>query len=298
MEDEGTDIVSVIIPCRCNSGELKQCLERIRMHGIPSEVIVVDSTSDNSISEVVDQFENVRHVLAGADLLPGGARNLGAHHAKGEYFLFIDADCTPEPGWMMSAISALRTGAKISGGPILDKYPWHPIASIDNLMQFVDFPGKRPDGASSYFPGCNIAITRTVFMELGGFPVDVRAGEDVMFSSAAFEKWPMGLRFVHDMRVRHSGRRNFRAFMKHQEYFGFYRGRLGLRLKPLHQQLGQKMLMIFPVIGIRFYYIMSRTVRWNMPGIFRIIVFFPILIIGLAAWAMGFYRGCRTGRTL
>lgn len=262
---------------------------------MPYEVIVVDSTSNDSVSKVTDMFENVRHVYS-PDLFPGRARNMGVYYARSDYLLFIDADCIPEPGWMMSAISALKAGAKMAGGPIIDKFPWHPVASIDNLMQFADFPGQRPDGSISYFPGCNLALSRKVFIELGGFPDYVRAGEDVIFSSSAYKKWPLGLRFIQDMRVRHSGRKTFKAFLKHQQEFGFYRGHLRLKLRPLYQRFGREIFMVFPVICIRFHYIVSCTVRWNMQGIVRIIVFLPILIFGLIAWAEGFRRGCRTGR--
>ena len=297
MTNNDPNLISVIIPCRCNANELKKCIQGIKIQEIPHEVIVLDSTSNDSVANVTSQFDNVHLVPCSPDLLPGGARNLGTRYARSEYLLFIDADCIPESGWIMSAISALKAGAKIASGPILDKFPFHPVAFVDNLLQFADFPLNRPNGISSYFPGCNLALTRTVFIELGGFPDDLPAGEDVIFSSLAAKRWPLGLWFVHTMRVHHSGRKKFDAFMKHQEVFGFYRGRLGLKLRPIYQHLGEKMIMAIPIIYIRFFYIISRTARWNKPGLLRIIVFLPILLFGLAAWAKGFHRGCSKRRT-
>jgi glycosyltransferase involved in cell wall biosynthesis len=287
--------ISVVVPCRGHANELKNCLRGLHQQTTtsPYEIIVVDSAADPAVAAVVTAFPTVRLVHSQSGLLPGGARNLGAQHARGDYIAFTDADCIPESGWLSAAIAALNTDATVVGGPVLDARPFHPLAVADNLLQFPDLSPHRPDGTASYFPGCNFAISRVAFYELGEFLTDLAAGEDVLFVSAAATRWPGDVRFVRGMRVRHIGRTHLRAFWRHQEVFGFYRGRLGLRLRPIHQRLGGRAMLAVPIACKRLGYIVFRTVQWNPVGLLRIIVLLPILLLGLVAWVKGFRRGCR-----
>jgi glycosyltransferase involved in cell wall biosynthesis len=287
-------LISVVVPCCGHANELKNCLLGLQRQTTtsPYEVIVVDSAADPAVVAVVAAFPTVHLVRSQSGLLPGAARNLGVRHARGDYIAFTDADCIPEPEWLEAAIAALNTDATVVGGPVLDARPFHPIAVADNILQFSDLSPHRPDGTASYFPGCNLAISRVAFYELGGFPTDLPAGEDILFISAAAKRWPGGIRFMRDMRVRHTGRTDLWTFWRHQEVFGFYRGYLGLLLQPIHQRLGSYRVLAVPIACKRLGYIVSRTVRWNPFGLLRIIVLLPILLLGLAAWAKGFHDGC------
>lgn len=288
-------LISVVVPCRGHANELKNCLRGLQEQTTtsPFEIIVVDSAPDTAVVNVVAAFPTIRLVRSQSELLPGAARNLGAQHAQGRYLAFTDADCIPESGWLAAAIEAFNSGTTVVGGAVLDAHPFHPIAVADNLLQFTDYSPHRPDGVVSRFPGCNFAISRTAFYELGGFSTDLPSGEDVLLSSAAATRWPGGIRFMRDMRVRHTGRTDLYAFWRHQEVFGFYRGRLGLRLRPIYQRLGGRAMLAVPIACRRLGYIVFRTVQWNPFGLLRIIVLLPILLLGLAAWVKGFRRGCR-----
>lgn len=299
--------ISVIVPCRDHSGELRRCLQGLTEQIIssPYEIIVVDSAADPAVAAVVAAFPTVYLVRSRAGLLPGDARNLGVRHAKSPYLAFIDADCIPEPNWLASALTALNEGAIMVGGPVLDVYLFHAFAVADNLMQFIDFSPRRPDGIATHFPGCNFAATRTAFHELGGFPANVPVGEDVLFTGAIATRWPNSALFVRDMRVRHTGRTNLRAFWQHQEILGFYRSRLGLMLRPIHQSMGRWAIMTIAVVCKRFSYILIRAVQWHPTGLLRLILLWlwPSLLLGLVAFARGFRRGCcevvkEEGRTL
>lgn len=287
--------ISVVVPCRGHANELKNCLLGLQEQTTtsPYEIIIVDSAEDQEVANVVAAYPYVHLVRSQLELLPGDARNLGARHARGEYLAFTDADCIPDSGWLAAALAALNTGATAVGGPVLDAYPHNPIAVADNLLQFPDLSPRRPDGAASYFPGCNFAISKTAFYELGGFPTGLPAGEDVLFFTAAVKRWPDNLRFVKAMRIRHTGRTGLRSFWRHQELFGFYRGRLGLRMRPIYQRLGSRAILAVPIACSRLGYIIFRTVQWNPAGLIRVVFLLPILMFGLAAWVKGFRRGCR-----
>lgn len=288
-------LVSVVIPCRNHADELRHCLRGLECQTTAAshEIIVVDSAADPAVAEVASGASSVRLVRSRSGLLPGGARNLGARYALGHYLAFIDADCIPEPKWLEAATTALAEGHLVVGGPVLDANLRHPISIVENLLQFVNFSTNRPDGPSSYLPGCNLAVSRSTFDKLGGFHETLPAGEDIILSNAASNLWPRKVRFVNHMRVRHSGRTKIQPFLRRQEEFGYYRGRLGLLLLPTYQSLGRLGILTVPVILKRLAYIVLHASRWNPATLPRILILLPILLLGLGAWAKGFYHGCQ-----
>ncbi|MGH7571916.1 MAG: glycosyltransferase family 2 protein [Gemmatimonadota bacterium] len=292
---EEAPAVSVVVPCRGQARELRACLEGLSTQATPApfEIVLVDSAADQTVAETAASLPGVRLVRSPSGLLPGSARNLGVRHARGRWIAFIDADCIPEGGWLAAAVAALEAGARMVTGPVLDTLPLHPIASTDNALQFADFLPRRRNGPVTHCPGCNLAVVRAVLDELGGFPEALPIGEDTALSSAAAARWPDEVVFVRDMRVRHRGRVQLGAFREHQERFGLYRARLASHLRPHDLRLGRSAPGAALISGRRLAYIALRTLRWRPATGPRMIVFLPVFLVGLAAWARGFRAGCR-----
>ncbi|MEO8089216.1 MAG: glycosyltransferase [Gemmatimonadales bacterium] len=285
--------ISVVIPCYRHANDLTRCLAGLaaQVVEVAFEVIVVNSAADPAVAAAATEG-GARLVESQGRLLPGPARNLGATHALGEVLAFIDADCVPEPGWLAAAWTARKAGARLVSGPVLHALPLHPIAVSDNLLQFADFPGNRPDGAARYFAGCNLAISRADFERVGGFPDrSLPAGEDTVFCAAVLACWPDGLQFKRAMRVRHTGRTTFGAFLDHHATFGYCRGALDLHLSPWHRTWGAHRLMAPPVAAKRLSYILGRGAQWDWGQLARTLLLLPIVLPGLFAWAAGFRRG-------
>ena len=313
-------VASVVIPCRGHAKEVARCLRSIERQRVdfPFETIVVDSASDPAVEEVVREAAAVRLVRSEIPLQPGPARTLGVSHARGMYLVFIDADCQAEPDWLAAAVGVLRDGlgdgpraapgggrragqsahqkdrVHMVGGPVLDARPRHPVAVTDNLLQFSDFRPGRRDGSARYFPACNMAVLRSSFAQVGGFPdPEFGAGEDTGLCNRFLERWPDGLRFVQGMRVMHDGRAAFREMLSHQAGFGYARGRLRLHLTPRQQRLGSLAPLLPAVAMKRLVYLLKRNVRWDPLRTPRFVLLLPLIVPGLLAWAGGFRRGCR-----
>jgi glycosyltransferase involved in cell wall biosynthesis len=296
--------VSVVIPCRDHAIELGRCLGSVRAQTFAGsfEIVVVDAGLDDEVARVedarVEQDDTrvVTRVVRGREPLgPGQARNLGATHSRGRALCFIDADAVAEPGWLEAALATLEAGARVAGGAVLHGEPWHPVATIDNLMQFSDFPPGRPPGPAVLLPTCNLAISRADFAAAGGFPVlEFTAGEDVLFCESVRRRWPGSLRFDPSMRVRHYGRGTLQALWRHQDRFGYIRARCGLRLTQTHRRLGRSMLLV-PLLSLRrIGYLVARAFQWQPAALLVYVLALPVLMIGLTAWCRGFHRGLRT----
>jgi glycosyltransferase involved in cell wall biosynthesis len=290
---------SIIVPCRNHAPALSRCLESLSSqqfeHGF--EIIVVDSASDDAVAAVVGEHAPAALVRSRQPLLPGPARNLGVRSARGVHLLFIDADCVAETGWLTATVQALTHGAKLVGGPVLHGLPWHPVAVIDNLMQFSDLSAGRAAGAARLLPGCNLGMARADFEQLGGFPTgELTAGEDVLFCNRVSARWPGQVLFCPAMRVRHFGRSTLPQLWAHQQRFGFTRAIHGLELRPRYRRWGRYALLA-PAVGLkRLSYMGLKAARSQPSALAAMMLCLPILLFAMTAWCVGFHRGCRQVR--
>ena len=283
----------MIVPWGGPGLEIGACLASLAAQScsFPFDVIVVDAAP--ALGRVLALPEGVRRVDAPRALPPGAARNAGAAATPAKMLAFLDSDCVAEPRWLEQAVAALGDGRVLVGGPVGDVLPWHPIAAIDNLLQFAEQGPRRRSGNAAYFPACSMATTADVFGQCSGFPETMPVGEDVAFCLSVAARHPGGLRFVREMRIRHLGRRSLPAFVAHQISFGWARAVTGYFLPDWARRLGRHAWAIPLVAGKRFLFLLHRTIAVNPPALLRIVCFFPVLGVGLIGWAYGFHAGCR-----
>jgi len=291
----GTSIdVSIVIPCHAgHAGVLPACLlSLMAQQGAQArEILVINSNDDWEVVQAVAGFP-VRLIDGGGKLTAGAARNRGVAAATGALVAFIDADCVAEPSWLLVIAQRLTGDVVAVSGPVLDYFAWHPIATVDNRMQFVDQLPGRPAGGFTSAPGCNLAISRRVFLETGGFPAQVQTGEDTMLTAQLADRFSGNVLFEPAMCVRHRGRTAFREFLRHQRDFGFGRGRFGLNLTARQQALCRHRGIVAAAAMRRYVYFMKRTAQWKPRSLAYLILLSPLLLAGLAAWAQGLYQGC------
>ena len=121
QSDQQQPFVSVIIPVFNDNESLRLCLAAIAQQTYPQaryEVIVVDNNSQESTTQVVDEFEGVVLVK---EPQPGSyiARNRGLLSAQGSAIAFTDADCVPALTWLEAGVTALVSEPNVGlvGGP-------------------------------------------------------------------------------------------------------------------------------------------------------------------------------------
>ncbi|WP_187264256.1 glycosyltransferase [Pontibacter beigongshangensis] len=85
-------LVSVIVPCYNHGKYLRYAINSIWQQQYPNiEIIVVDDGSIDNTRVVAANLDGVTYVYQENQGL-SAARNLGVKHAKGEFFVFLDAD--------------------------------------------------------------------------------------------------------------------------------------------------------------------------------------------------------------
>jgi hypothetical protein len=116
MEDRGlrpttpTTIWTVVVTFNA-AAVIRRCLDSLCNSEVATSVVVVDnSSSDNTVAVVEDEYPEVRLVHAGTNLGFGGACNLGAHFAGAtadSYLFFLNPDAYVDPGCIGTLASTL-----------------------------------------------------------------------------------------------------------------------------------------------------------------------------------------------
>jgi len=112
-------MISVIIPVYNQAKRLAKCLDSLLTQTYKDyEVIVINDGSKENIGMVIDKFtpllgnklKYIRQENKGAPM----ARNRGASEARGEYFLFCDADIQMTPDMLEQMLKTLADNPRAS----------------------------------------------------------------------------------------------------------------------------------------------------------------------------------------
>ena len=111
-------LISILIPARNEAENISRCLKSLLKQDYPNlEIIVLNDNSTDGTSKVVKviaEKDNRVRLVEGAPLKDGWiGKNFASHqlakYAKGEYFIFTDADTLHFPKTVSSAFGALIT---------------------------------------------------------------------------------------------------------------------------------------------------------------------------------------------
>lgn len=219
---------SIVIPTFNRPDQIRRCLDGIAALETKKkdrfEVVVVDDGSRAPLDDVVDDFRERLHIrlMRQENQGPATARNVGAAAANGDYLVFIDDDCVPEPDWLLKigrhlALSPL-TGV---GGGTRDRMGSLYTTAHQALMDYL-YATRNADREQAHFCATsNLCLPRETFVELGGLTTSFRytAGED----RDLCDRWRAAgheLHYLPDARVNHYHALNLRTFLRLHYYYG------------------------------------------------------------------------------
>ena len=187
---------SVIVPSFNRCEEISHLIDSFAMLQSPPdrfELIIADDGSTDKTSEIIARYiGEVKFTLnfyTQQNKGPGAARNLGMEKGNGDFFVFIDSDCTVSPEWLSRIDQSLSAEqADAFGGPDSFKKDFPPLLKAINysMTSFLTTGGIRGHSRKKigkFYPrSFNMGLSREVYNKIGGFG-NLRHGQDIEYSN-------------------------------------------------------------------------------------------------------------------
>lgn len=183
-------MISVIIPLYNKADSISQALDSVLAQTYQHfEVVVVDDGSTDGGAAVVERYADprirlIRQVNGGVS----AARNKGIAEAQGEHVAFLDADDVWMPGFLEEIAALQREYPECRAQATNYIFNSNELKS-PTILRRLPFKGER-GVLTNYFEvaSCShppvwtsaVCIERALLQEIGGFPVGIKSGEDLL----------------------------------------------------------------------------------------------------------------------
>lgn len=246
-----TPLFSVIVPTFRRRESLASCLRALAAQEVDRdrfEVVVVDDGSALPPRDLVAEFAerlNLR-LCEQANAGPAAARNVGAAEARGQYLVFTDDDCRPDPRWLSALAEAVERHPGCAIGGRVENALGDGVYSTASqlLVEFLYEYFNAADTGGRFFITSNLAFPASDFRAIGGF--------DVSFPLAAAEdrdlcdRWRAGgleMVYAADAVVHHAHELGPLSFCR--QHFNYGRG--AYHLHRARARRGERPLRVEPL---------------------------------------------------
>ena len=181
---------SVITPLYNKEASIAQALDSVMAQECQDfEIVVVDDGSTDGGAAIVETFDDSRiRLIRQANAGVSVARNRGIEEARGEYVAFLDADDVWMPGFLSEIVALQKEFPQCRAQATNYVFNSNGVKSPTILMK-IPFGGER-GVLVNYFEvaSCShppvwtsaVCIERRLLQEIGGFPVGIKSGEDLL----------------------------------------------------------------------------------------------------------------------
>lgn len=180
-QDEPDDVaLTAIVISRDDGPRIRRALRSVvdQEADDPVQVVVVTSGSGGAADIVRAEFPGVDLVDLPEPVLPGAARNAGLRVARGEYVSFPGSHVELPPGSLAARIRAHDEGYTMVTGTTLNGTDT-PAGWASYVLDHSDVLPGRPSTDLRGAPA-HCSYVRRALLRVGGFPEDLRAGEDTV----------------------------------------------------------------------------------------------------------------------
>jgi glycosyltransferase involved in cell wall biosynthesis len=181
--------ISVVIPAYNAAATIERAIGSVLAQTRPAdEVIVVDDGSKDNTAVVVRQFVDKVRLISQANAGVSAARNTGIRATTGDWITFLDADDEWLPDYLKKQTELLARNPNLAWSAAnyetccdnrhaAEMDPEVAQKLLDGKDYFVDYFAAYTRG----FVGCSdtMLIRKTVLLEAGLFPVNLRIAEDI-----------------------------------------------------------------------------------------------------------------------
>jgi len=219
-------LASVIIPTKNEARNIGPCLDQVYGQRVdfPFEVVVIDSGSQDSTIDIVQQYPARLLQIAPGDFHHARTRNLGGQASSGKYLVFLSGDAIPADQEWLSAL--VRNFQEPGVAAVYGRQVAKPDATPERVFFMLHRYGtqrlvKSANGnyAEKYllyqFSNVNAAIRKDVW-EQTPFPEDINAYEDFSFAIQVIQQ---GHSIVYEPAAAVVHSHNYSLLKSFQQYF-------------------------------------------------------------------------------
>ncbi len=281
-----TPRVAVIIPAYHSEQTIQATLETMSHQTYADyELVVVDSSPDDRVGQIVRSYPHVRYEHHQGRLLPHGARNRGVALTRGELLVFTDPDILAPPEWLERMVAAYEE----RGGAIVGAVVCHGRRWLEMGMHLSKFDSWLPGGKVRRIeigPTANLLVSRSDFEAAGGFAGDMMLGDTILSWDLAENGVPIW--FVPTAAVEHHHIGTWRNLLIERFERGgeFARIRIERSGWPQARTAAQLIVTLLP---LRLISLMLRIARhaWHAGLLAELLRVSPVVISAQSAWLLG-----------
>jgi len=255
------------------------------------EVIVVDSSCDDTAELVKERFPQTVVIALTERAYPGAARNHGIRAARGEILAFTDTDCIVDRRWLRELDRAHEKGYPVVGGLVKNGTPYSITGTLDYLIECTELMTPYATTGKDHLGTGNVSFLRSVVDRYGLFADQVKGSDNMYFrrihTAGQVLYWePRAV-------VWHRNRTSLRKVLKNQYELG-----VGAAINRKQHAVRGKIFVEHPVFIpliplVRIFTIGGRIFRYSLFNFLKFVLLMPLVILCLAYYAVGFYRGVR-----
>ena len=288
--------LSIIIASYNSGKSIKRCLESLRNQDTEAgfEIIVVDSSTDNTADYVEKDFPETRLYTFAERKFCGDARNFGISKAKGEIIAFIDADCTAETDWVSEIVKAHRSPYPAIGGAIANGDLRSYVGWAGYFCEFSQWMPGTAEGWQTDVAGANMSYKRKVFDDIGSFI------EGTYCSDTEFH-WRLArsghlVRFDPSIQISHFCIDDLTNLIRHEYHHGRNFAKVCLTGRDFSEMRRLIYAILFFMIPLRLFFKIGLRIFRNTIYLRPFLKASPLLFLTLFSWSLGECTGYIRGR--
>ncbi len=300
--------ISLIIPFRDEGAILPVLVDSLSKLNLKAgdEIILIDDHSNDGGISLNFNVSSEIQILESPVNQTGSKKNalsIGIHHAKNEWILTSDADCSFDPEWLNTWRKQLCPSANMFIGPVFsidDDFSsaalfHHAENACLQVIALASATHKQPILCS----GANLLFRKSIWEQVGGYEhhKHIPSGDDVLLMQSFQEINPQAI-FAHfeiSNVVRTSAANTWKSWFLQRRRWASKTGHLANNIQKLHAALLVVWVFVFPIallligpiyflmlipeiliIGFLFRKLNSKFKSWMWP-IFRLL--YPFLLI-------------------
>ncbi len=295
-EREDNATISVVVSAFDARDSIIPCLERLLNGSYPGdwEVIVVDSSMDQTAEIVAERFPEVRLHRSTKQLFPGESRNAGLVESSGDLLAFLDANCVPAADWLSEVARAHRDPRPAIGGVIEngDPRPGGWVSYFCKLAKWMPRPSPERIGD---LPSETLSIKRWGLASYGPFA-------EGTYSTATAFSWRLNDEghepwldpAISVSRVRGP---SLCSFLRKEPRHGRDYARIRVREQGFSMVRRLTYALASPALPFLLFGRAARNVTRYRRYRREFVIMSPLVLLGFVSWSFGEFLGYLAGPT-